>query len=152
MSYGSLRQRTQEAAAAPAVDDRRCYAAGCPCTGSMSVEGGKWVCAIHSSVAMDAWPRLTEKVREHDWLVAFVDDIAKMNRAGDDWRGFAAQFWSKQDEYCMPHAKETAASYGLRMRAEVLYRCGLSRRPAVRLPQPIKVRGNAAAALGRNAA
>lgn len=144
MSYGNIRQRTHEAATPPA-DEAGCSASGCPCRGSVSLDnGGRFLCSAHAFSFPDQWPRITEKLREHDWLIAFTDDIAKLNREHRDWRGFAVQFWSTEDAYCNPHERESAQAYGLRMRGELLYRCGLGKRPAPRLPQQIKRRGNAA--------
>lgn len=140
----------------PTHNPTGCWASNCPCRGSISLEGGHFVCSAHSAVPSDKWPRLTEKLREHDWLIAFTDDIARMDRAPEkdapSWREFAMKFWEGQDDYCQPNPKEGALPYQLRMRSELLYRCGLSKRPAPRLPQIPKVRGNAAAFIQKEAA
>jgi len=151
MSYGSLRQRTQEAAQ-PAAADTGCYASHCPCLGSASVEGGKFMCAAHLNTQADAWPRITEKLHEHDWLIAFIGDMRRMERKYEDWRGFAAQFWTGQDERCQPDPAESFGAYEYRMRAELMYRAGVARMPSVRRPKPITKRGNAAAYLAKEAA
>jgi hypothetical protein len=149
--FGSLRKRAHEAAQSAEVVGR-CAANGCPCRGSVSFDGGRWACTAHAFSFPDHWPRITEKLREHDWLVAFMDDVAGMDRAGGDWRAFAAQFWANQDQHCMPDKVESAATYGYRMRGELLYRCGLGKRPPVKHPKPVKVRGNAASFVKREAA
>jgi hypothetical protein len=142
MSYGNIKRKTQEAA--EPVSTLRCYANNCPCIGSISVDGGRWCCPAHAFAISDEWPRITSKLREHDWLAAFISDVQRMDRLNEDWRGFASQFWASQDPPCVPHAQENAIPYANRMRGELMWRCGLSKRPQVRLPQPVKVRGNAA--------
>jgi hypothetical protein len=104
------------------------------------------MCAAHAFAPSDKWPRVTEKLHEHSWLIAFMDDIQRIDTLRDskapNWREYATSFWTGQDDYCLPHEKEEAAMYLLRMRAELQYRCGLGRRPVVRIPEPVKSRGN----------
>lgn len=146
MSYSSIRKQTH-AAANPPEFSNRCHASGCPCRGTISMEGGHFLCSAHAFIPADQWPRVTQKLREHEWLIAFIGDMQRMDRHCEDWRGFAVQFWHNQDDYCKPDSRENAIPYQNRMRAELLYRCGLVKRPAVRLPQPlIKRFGNAAQA------
>lgn len=135
------KQRQQE----PERDLSRCFADGCPCRGSMSLEGGRWTCTAHAFAPSEGWPRITAKLRDHAWLLAFMDDIQRMDKATDlkAWRAFATQFWAGQDDFCIPHEREEAGPYVYRMRGELLYRCGLSRRPVPRIPEPVKSRGNA---------
>lgn len=152
--YGSIKQRTSEAAKPP-EDPTKCYAQHCPCKASMSLEGGRFVCTAHAFAPSDQWPAITEKLNEFRWLIAFIDDIRLMDQTRlknmPTWREFATHFWTGQDSYCIPHAEEEALPYQNRMRGELLYRCGQMKRPAPRLPQPVKVRGNAARYLGRGA-
>lgn len=152
MSYGNIKKRTQEAAQPVETIRQGCYASNCPCRGSISQEGGHFLCSAHAFIPADRWPGVTEKLRNHDWLIAFIDDIQRMDRMSEDWRRFAVQFWTNQDEACLPDVEEQAIPYQNRMRGELLYRCGLLKRPAVRLPQPITSRGNAADSLSRRAA
>lgn len=150
--YGALRQRTQEAGTPP-VDETRCAASGCPCRASVNLEG-RWACSAHGFAAFEDWPRITERLREFGWLLAFTDDVAKHARMPRSyWREFASEFWADQDLHCVPDAKESAEAYGYRMRGEMLWRCGLTaKRPKVRLPkEPTGRRGNAAAFLGETA-
>lgn len=155
MSYGNIKQRTSEAAQPP-VDERKCRANGCPCLGSLSFDGGKFTCAAHAFCKSEDWPRVTEKLNEHNWLIAFIDDFRGIEAAGNSkmpgWREYATQFWTGIDEFCIPHPKENILPYENRMRGELLYRCGITKRPAPRLPQPIKGRGNAAALLRKEVA
>lgn len=152
MSYGSMRKQLASSAqpAAPAFSNR-CHAEGCPCRGTISVEGGKFCCAAHAFVPADRWPGVSEKLRDHDWLIGFIDDIKKMRGKCENWRTFAQMFWDGQDEFCLPHDRENFEPYENRMRGELLYRCGLSKRPAVRLPQEVTRRGNVGSLLGARA-
>lgn len=143
MSYGDLKKRTAQVH--EPEFQAGCHAHGCPCRGTLSVEGGKWVCAAHAFIPADRWQDATRKLREHDWLIAFTDDVQRMDQTHQDWRAYATQFWVNQDEFCIPDAKENAGPYGFRMRGELLFRCGLGKRPSPRIPKEIKRRGNAAA-------
>lgn len=146
MSYGSLRQRTQEAAQPAPPPDLGCYATGCPCRGTVSVEGGKFMCSAHAHINAEEWPRVTEKLRDHDWLIGLLGDMRTMDRRFEDWRGFAMQFWSGEDARCQPDPGEDCFAYQNRMRKELLFRCGVAAKPQIRLPQKPTTRGNAAAA------
>lgn len=143
MSYADIRKRAQEAAQ-PAAPRFNCVASNCPCRGTISFDGGRWVCSAHAFSIPDQWPRITEKLNDHRWLIEFIDQIQAMNRAMEDWRAFSEQFWANQDEVCVPDEREEAVPYQNRMRGELLYRCGLSKRPGVRLPKQPTSRGNAA--------
>lgn len=152
--YGSLRKRMQPPPQ-PERDPSACVALGCPCRGSVSLEGGGFTCTAHSSVPADRWPMVTERLRDHLWLIEFIDTIAQMDRVIDknapSWRDFAQQFWTGTDDYCLPDDREGFVPYSNRMRGELLYRCGLMKnRPAPRLPQvPIGLRfGNAGGLVG----
>jgi hypothetical protein len=139
--YGAIRKQMHEPAKAEAVDVSRCYANGCPCRASMSVEGGRWVCVAHAFAVPDRWPALTEKLREFSWLLEFIDELKVMERRLEDWRGFAMQFWANSDTVCQPDPKENFTPYENRMRGELLYRVGQMKRPTVRLPKPVKPGG-----------
>lgn len=136
MSYSQLRKQTH--AAAQPVDSSPtggCYASNCPCRGTISL-GGHFLCGAHAFADALQWPRITESLRTHDWLIGLHDDLQKMDRQHQDWRGYAVQFWANQDdgEVLQPHPKEGVVPYLNRMRGELLHRCGLSTRPALRLP------------------
>lgn len=148
--YGSLRKRTHEAAQEPDRNDTGCAAHGCPCRGSVSTEGGRFTCSAHAAVPSDRWPFVTERLLEFSWLIGFIDEMQKMDRQRGDWRAFATQFWKDSDEHCLPHERENAGPYQLRMRAELMYRCGITKnRPEPRLPQAPKGRwGNAGGLAG----
>jgi hypothetical protein len=128
-----------------------CWASHCPCRGSVSLEGGKFLCSAHACVPSDKWPAVTEKLHQHSWLIELIDDIQRMDHERDaklpDWRVYATKFWEGTDEHCIPDPKEDAIPYQNRLRGELLYRCGLAKRPSPRLPQIPKKRGNAASFL-----
>jgi hypothetical protein len=137
------------------ADNGKCRAENCPCLGSMSLEGGRFVCVAHAFAKPDDWPELTHKLNHYSWLIAFIDDLPrvenKRKRGEPGWREYATQFWTGVDPECLPHAQEQMLPYQNRMRGELLYRCGQSKRPEARIPKPIKSRGNAAALLGKSA-
>jgi len=153
-AFRDLAKRREQTLPPPPSD--RCHADNCPCVGSMSLEGGKFCCAAHAFSPSDRWPAITGKLRDNQWLIAFTDDIARIERERNakvpDWRAYAAQFWTGIDDYCLPDAQEEFLPYQNRMRGELLYRCGLMKRPAPRLPKPATSRGNAAGFLGRTVA
>lgn len=134
--------RQREEVAQP-QNTSRCQANHCPCMGSISLGSDKFYCSAHAFSESEKWPRITEKLHEHDWLIAFHDDIKKMDRKLEDWRAFAMQFWGNQEdaELLQPHPQEEATPYMNRMRGELGYRCNLNKRPSVRLPQAQKARG-----------
>lgn len=141
MSYANVRQKITEQAKPEPQVNLGCYATGCPCRATMSVEGGRWCCLAHATQHSDRWPAITQKLREHVWLIEFIDEIKTMHRRLEDWRGFAVQFWDGEDKACKPDPKEEFAPYENRMRGELLHRCGLMKRPALRLPKPVKPGG-----------
>jgi hypothetical protein len=154
VSYSNLRKQTQAAAAMPdgPTGPAKCAANGCPCVASVQAEGGRWCCTSHAFALSDLWPQITEGMRDHEWLVQFIGEVQKMDRTNKNWRSFASQFWAGQDEFCIPHPKENAIPYFNRMKGELDCRLGLCKRPAVRLPQEPRGRGNAANFLRRRAA
>jgi hypothetical protein len=148
--YGSLRKRMQQTQQEPERDPGACVALGCPCKGSVSMEGGGFTCTAHGAIPSDRWPMVSERLREHRWLIEFIDEMRKMDAEHGDWRGFAVQFWT-EDQYAAPVAGENAIPYQLRMRGELMHRCGLLKnRPAPRLPKAPAVGrfGNAGGLLG----
>ena len=156
MSYATVKAKTRELATTQSdahEGPQKCQAIGCPCIASVQVEGGRWCCTSHAFSLPDLWPRITEGLRDHDWLLAFTRDVQKMDRRAEDWRGFASQFWAGQDDYCMPHAQENAIPYFNRMKGELDYRLGLCKRPAPRIPQQAMHgrKGNAADSFRRQA-
>jgi hypothetical protein len=150
MSYGAIRKRMVEQAQ-PVVNVSACHATGCPGRGTIAIEGGKFCCAAHAFAIADRWPVITHALNENRWLIEFMDEIKGMDRRCEDWRAFALRFWTNQDEDCMPHSEERFIPYENRMRQELTHRCGLNKRPAVRLPRQIKARGNAASFIGEPA-
>jgi hypothetical protein len=147
MSLSSIRKRTHEAAPQEPEGPQRCEALGCPCLASVQIEGGRWLCSTHGFAVPEVWPRVTEKLREHEWLIQFTTDIQKMDRRNEEWREFAERFWDGQDDFCKPVAGEMvngrrtrcefAIPYFNRMKRELDYRVGLCQRPQPRIPEDI---------------
>ncbi len=138
----AFRALAKQREAVPEVNPAQCVAFGCRCRATTSVEGGKWACGAHAHVPSDRWDGVSHKVSDHKLLIEFIDEMRDMERARQDWRGFAQQFWANSDEYCMPVERENAVPYQNRMRGELLHRVGLiAKRPAPRLPQVVKTRG-----------
>lgn len=137
MSYSQLRKQVQQAAPQEPEGPQMCMATGCPCLATLQIEGGRWCCTSHAFAVSDLWPRITEGLRGHDWLLAFTRDVQSMDRKHEDWRGFAEKFWDGQDDYCKPHPKEPMVAYFNRMKGELDYRLGLCKRPAPRIPEEL---------------
>lgn len=149
--YGNLRKRQTEAPQ-ESRDETRCAADHCPCRGTVSQEGGRFLCTAHSAVPSDRWPRLTEMLHSNRWLIGFIDEMQRMDHAHGDWRGFASEFWKDSDPFCIPDPREYALPYQNRMRGELLFRCGLTKkRPEPRIPQVPTSRGNAGRLVGARA-
>lgn len=146
----------QRQAEEPAEDTTRCHAEHCPCRATVNLSGGRWTCGAHAFAKVETWPLITERLREHAWLIGFIDDVQRIeqerNSKALDWRAYATKFWTGIDEHCLPDPKEDCIPYQNRMRGELLYRIGQTKRPAPRLPQPPKMRGNVGELLGRKAA
>ena len=146
------KQRPQQE---PEKNTGKCHADHCPCMGSVSFDGGRFCCSAHAFSVSDKWPAITEKLHEFRWLIAFTDDIQRMDQSQGKgapiWRDYAAKFWGGVDEHCMPHPKEDCLPYQIRMRKELLYRLGQIKRPEPRIPEPVKSRGNAGRLLHRGA-
>lgn len=104
----------------------RCTAYGCRLRGSTSVEGGGFQCTAHARTHPDLWQAVTQLLNEHDWLVAFIDDVRRLVNSPNtkaDWRAFARKFWTGIDDRCAPVKDEDGGAYELRMRLELLWRC-----------------------------
>lgn len=121
----------------------------------MRLEGSGWMCVAHAFIPSDRWPAASERLREFSWLVEFIDEIQKMDRnpgkkGEPTWRDFAKRYWFEQDLFCMPEPYEEAMPYQNRMRGELLYRCGLGKRPHPRKPAERVGRfGNAGVLVGK---
>lgn len=153
-NFAEIRQRTHEAAQ-PIADDFGCHADGCPCRGTIRVEGLRWTCSWHAFAKPSMWPQVTQKLREHDWLLNFISEVSRLDRVrpkGNGWREYATKFWEGVDDHCIPHEKEDCGPYLNRMRAEIAHRCGItSKCPDPRIPSPPITRWNAAKYLGEQA-
>ena len=117
--------RSKKPAPAPQDDGpevTRCHAIGCPCRGTISLEGGRWHCNTHAFALPSDWPRLTEGLRENDWLLQFIDMLlVDPKKPPEDWRGIAVEFWAA-DPYGAPRDFETRRGYEYRMREELRWR------------------------------
>lgn len=142
-NYKSIKSKLAEQQQTNDVDVTRCEAYGCPCRATISVEGGRWTCVNHAFMVQDDWQNVTRKLNENKWLVDFIGDMQRMAAKHEDWRGFASMFWAGTDEHCMPDPKEADVPYQNRMRGELMWRAGaIAKRPAVRLPKPVKPSGS----------
>lgn len=111
-------------------ESNRCAANGCPLRGHVSVAGGREVCSAHAAAAPAQWSQVSEAIRDHDWLHAFIRDIQGM---GDGpWVEYATRFWEEADQYMIPTPDEAHYfdAYFGRVLREFLYRVGATtRRP-----------------------
>lgn len=149
--------RSKKSAPAPQDDGpevTRCHAIGCPCRGSVRVEGGRWTCGTHAFSAPDDWPRLTEGLLEHRWLLDFIDGLLTKPPSREpepDWRGLAVAFWSA-DPFGAPRGFETRRGYEYRMREELRWRLagqrGTRPEPKDKRPAAARTGGNVAAMAG----
>jgi hypothetical protein len=142
MSLMKARSRMANEAKAEEVDPTRCAAYGCKCRASVNNAGSGWACFAHAFAPVDDWQQITHRLHEVDWLLGLVDDMRRMDRLNQDWRGFAVQFWENHDRYCQPRPFESCTPYQNRMLLEVLYRIGqLPKRPVPREAAKVKPSG-----------
>ena len=126
----------------PEEDPKKCAAYGCKCRSVARVDGGSWCCSNHAHAPVDDWQTITRRLSENDWLSGLIDEVQKMHRTNQDWRGFSCQFWANSDPICAPQKYETAPVYEYRMRGELQYRTGqLSSRPLPSAPGTVKPGG-----------
>lgn len=102
----------------------RCAANGCPLRGHVSIAGAREVCSAHAAAAPAQWGAVSEAIRDHDWLTAFIQDIQGMS-AGP-WVEYATRFWEDADQYMIPTKDESTYfdAYFGRVLREFLYRVG----------------------------
>lgn len=122
-----------------AVDEQRdpaaCRAHGCPCRGTIDVGStGRFVCSWHAWADGNTWPRLTEQLHAHRWLLDHVGELMRLDRAGEPWLVVADSFWRNEpDMQPQPRERRAFALYVARLRAELAYRIGVrSTRPEAR--------------------
>ena len=111
-------------------DDGRCGANGCPCRGTINLNSAQWLCSAHATTQPHKWPMVTEGLREHDWLIAFIGDVMRMQRECGPWAEYATQFWSQAEPSMCPTDDEVShgPAYALRMHQELMVRCNASSR------------------------
>ncbi len=120
-----------------------CIATGCPMRGSMSSTGGEnsFMCAPHFQGQPDEWPRITEALRESLTIRMAIDEILKIDEIS--WRSSVGGFPPKSqmmerffdDVSLKPQGEEFTRKswYEYRLRNELMFRAGLSRKPKVRI-------------------
>lgn len=125
-------QKFRQQDEAPAVNDLRCKANGCPCIGSVDIGGG-FNCRYHAFADGDKWPSITRGLRDHDWLIGFMADIDKQHKG---WREYAERFWEEAEPAMVPDASECKAHYAYRLHLSLAYRVGArDKAPEVMVPQ-----------------
>ncbi len=144
--------RSKKAAPAPQDDGpqiTRCAATGCPCRATISLEGGRWHCATHAFAMPSDWPLLTERLRDNNWLLTFIDMLlVDPNKKPEDWFGIATAFWAA-DPFGAPREFETRRGYEYRMREELRWRLAGEKGPR---PEPKDKRTQRAKASGNGLA
>ena len=116
------RQKKNHVAEQADTPSTRCHANGCPCRGAVSLEGSRWFCSSHAFALPDEWPRITEGLRQNDWLLHFIDMLlTDPRKKPEDWRGIATAFW-EADPFGAPRDFETRRGYEYRMREELRWR------------------------------
>ena len=61
----------------------RCMANGCPLTGTISPNGGQWMCSFHFRTDSSQWPQMTEAIRNSEAIFGLLDDLRKISEI--DW-------------------------------------------------------------------
>lgn len=137
MSFAKPSTKGYKGGQVDAESEIKCPAYGCGLRATVRVEGGSWCCVSHAFSEREDWQEITRKLHSNDWLTAFIDDMQKMARRNEDWRGFARKFWDGAD-FCKPADGEGDVPYQNRMRCELAFRVGLvSRRPEPRIAQQV---------------
>lgn len=130
MSFG---KRMQEARDTPRVerDESRCFADGCSCRASISVEGGRWFCRFHAYKDNKQWPGITSRLAEFSWMVDLIGDIVKLDRAGDfsTARKLGADFFAESYTELIPAKAEPISAYIGRLNAALAHMVGSSAKP-----------------------
>lgn len=107
------------------ADPRKCPANGCPMPASVDTGGG-FCCSAHSGADPKNWSRITEGLREHDWLRDFITDLQRNPRLVPNaaWRSYALAFWEASDAFMVPRQAEGRELYLYRLHLELLHRVG----------------------------
>lgn len=141
MSTSAFRELAQQKQQ-PERDPTQCAAYGCKVRASVNNAGSGWACFAHAFAEVDAWQHVTRGLNDHEWLLGLVNEIRRMDRLHQDWRGFATQFWANSDAFCQPQPFENCVPYQNRMLMELLHRIGQTpKRPNPRNPKPVKPAG-----------
>lgn len=129
-SYKARASRSRDTDDTP-PDRPRCPAHGCPFR-PVTDPGltGKMRCTLHAYAEPEDWPWITQEAQRHEWLGQFIGDVQKLaNRGGKaamTWQQFAREFWTGQDDHCLPSADEerNVSAYLYRMFDDLHWRCG----------------------------
>ena len=152
MSFVKARQRTE--VSAPAQEhSNKCAANGCPLVGSISSNGGRYVCSFHHAAEGEKWPRVTESMLQNEKILMAISEVIRM---GDmDW---VKGKWELMHRYFdgEPHLQPTIAErehrrwYEYRLNGWVMYLTGLAKnKPVAREPLVYKkTKSNLSALLG----
>ena len=65
------------------VTNFRCLANGCPLKGTISPNGGQWMCSFHFKTDSSQWPQMTEAIRNNEAIFGLLDDLRKISEI--DW-------------------------------------------------------------------
>lgn len=116
-----------------------CKAENCPCRGTMDLTtSGRSYCQWHAWALPNDWPRITQELEEHRWLIDFITEVEICSTRGrrGDWQAKARDFF-RTDPHCQPSKVEIDRYnfYGWRLREELAWRIGVRKdRPSPRLP------------------
>lgn len=141
MSTSAFRELSQQKQQ-PERDPTQCSAYGCKVRATVNNAGNGWACYAHAFAEVDDWQQITRGLNDHEWLLGLVNEVRKMDRLNQDWRGFAMQFWANSDTFCQPQPFENCVPYQNRMLMELLFRIKQTpKRPQPRKPATPKPAG-----------
>lgn len=116
-----------------------CRALGCPCAGSIDIgRTSRFYCSWHAWAVPSDWPRITEQLLDHKWLIDFIGELTQSHDRGQrgDWQAKADEFF-RTDPHCIPSSDERTRwnLYCWRLREELAWRIGVRKeRPDPRPP------------------
>jgi hypothetical protein len=92
--FEAIRKTRELGAAAQEAQDQStrpvgaCRAEGCPCRGTVDIgSAGRFYCTWHSWAPPADWPRVTEELQRHRWLIDFMGELLTLRDRGrkGDW-------------------------------------------------------------------
>jgi hypothetical protein len=107
------------------ADPGVCPAHGCPLQGSLDLSGsGRFLCSAHAGQEMSRWQGITQRIREHQWLIDHMVDLRRP-AVQSRWRPLAEAFWrNSEPELMQPKAFECRETFLYRLHLELLHRVG----------------------------